>query len=289
MSRIAAVIAGALVAACSGNPLTGIAPPTDPDAPGGSGDLTVPEELAGNLSGATYDPAAQTLTVSLQALDGGETDQAYVRDPSLDLNGFEAYTLQETGTQRKFVALFRESPSGAVQAGTISDGGQFVNVFRGGTFARVDAFTLPSSGLATYTGGYVGLTNAGVTQPGPAGPPFDPAQATRVTGDVLINADFADASVNGGIRNRTVIETGEEFDDVFLEVTGIDADGAFEGRAMRDPQTQMGDYAGIFGGEEASDIAGLIFVTPVEGEPNLIESGAFTAARCAPGAGAPCP
>ena len=84
----------------------------DPVDPNG---VTVPAVLAQNLDAAVFDPVAQTLTISLTSLDGSPVSAAYNRDTSLDVPGFQAYSIQENTTQRKFVALFRRQASRSPQ------------------------------------------------------------------------------------------------------------------------------------------------------------------------------
>ncbi|MBC7153277.1 MAG: hypothetical protein H5U19_01365 [Rhodobacteraceae bacterium] len=301
MGRISSFLLAVVLAGCGGNSFDKVAVvdpgPVEPAPPVGElGDpvdpngVTVPAVLAQNLDAAVFDPVAQTLTISLTSLDGSPVSAAYNRDTSLDVPGFQAYSIQENTTQRKFVALFRESASGNSQAGVVADGGQFVNTFGGGTFARFNSATatLPTTGLASYTGEYAGVLNTGDALPGP-GAPFDPVQSHRVTGEVLLNADFNDMTVNGGIRNRQVVETGQVYDDVFLAVTGISADGAFAGVAKRDPVATMGNYGGVFAGPNASEVAGVIVVNPVVGATDLVEHGAFVIPACVGGDPSPCP
>lgn len=293
------LLAAFALAACGGNPLnfSGTAPePTVPGEPGEEAPITgvtVPAVVAQHLKAATYTPGAATMKIDLRTLDGSPLEATYARDATLDVAGFEAYTVQETRSQRKFLALFKRS--GAAEAGVVADGGQFVNYFGGGTFARLQPFSLPSAAgggslLATYTGGYVGLLNFGTPQPGPGGV-FDPSQSFRVDGEVMLNADFnaSNLSVNGGVRNRTIVETGAALQDIFFEVTQITADGAFSGIVKFDPTKAIGNYAGVFGGAGGSDVAGATVLKPIDGDTTAREHGAFAMPKCAPGDPAPCP
>lgn len=294
------LLAALALAACSGNPLNfSGAPPEPPPTPGEPGEeapitgVTVPAVVAQHLKSATYAPGTPTMRIDLRTLDGTPLAATYNRDASLDIAGFEAYTVQETRSQRKFIALFKRS--GAAEAGVVADGGQFVNYFGGGTFARLQPFSLPTAAtggtlLATYTGGYVGLLNFGTPLPGPGGS-FDPAQSFRVEGEVMLNADFnaSNLSVNGGVRNRTIVETGDPLQDIFFEVTQITADGAFSGIVKFDPTKAIGNYAGVFGGAGASDVAGATVLKPIDGDTTAREHGAFAMSKCAAGDPAPCP
>lgn len=297
ISRHAPLLAVLALAACSGNPLQFGGPPAPPPPVGEPGEpapingVVVPAVVAQHLRSAEYTPGAPTMKVDLRTLDGSPLLATYNRAAALDVAGFDAYTIQESRSQRKFLALFRRS--GAVEAGVVADGGQFVNYFGGGTFARLQPFSLPAGGgslLATYTGGYVGLLNFGNPVPGPGGA-FDPAQSFRVQGEAMLNADFnaQNLSVNGGVRNRSIVETGALLQDIFFEFTQITAEGSFSGIVKFDPTKSIGNYAGVFGGAGGTDVAGATILRPIDGNANAREHGAFALSKCSPGDPLPCP
>lgn len=307
--NFAPLAAAAFVAACGGSPLNFGGTVPEPTPPGEIGDdapitgIEVPEVVAQHLKTATYSPGAPTMQIDLRTLDGTPLAATYRRAAAFDAAGFEAYTVQETRSQRQFLALFKRGA--AVEAGVVADGGQFVNYFGGATFARLQPFTLPTpmtpaptpsnptpqpTLLATYTGGYIGVLNRGTAVPHP-GTPFDPHRSDRVTGEVMMNADFnaQNMSVNGGVRGRQVVDTGEALKDIFFEVTQITPQGAFSGVIKFDPRTVVGNYAGVFGGAGAAEVAGATILRPIEGDPTTREHGAFVLPKCAPGDAAPCP
>lgn len=299
ISKLSPLLAALALAACSGNPLNFGGPPEpappvgEPGEPAPITGVVVPAVVAQHLKEATFTPGAPTIQIDLRTLDGTPLKATYNRDATLDVAGFDAYTVQETRSQRKFIALFRRS--GAAEAGVVADGGQFVNYFGGGTFARLQPFSLPAAPpggtlLATYTGGYVGLLNFGTPLPGP-GASFDPVQSYRVQGEVMLNADFnaSNLSVNGGVRNRSIVETGTALQDIFFEVTQITPEGAFSGIVKFDPTKAIGNYAGVFGGAGGSDVAGATVLRPIDGNPDAREHGAFAMPKCAAGDPAPCP
>lgn len=306
----------ALAACGGGNPFNFSGEPPEPTVPGELGEeapitgVTVPAVVAQHLKTASYTPGAPTMKIDLRTLDGSPLEANYQRAAEFDAAGFEAYTVQETRSQRKFLALFRRS--GGAEAGVVADGGQFVNYFGGGTFSRMQGFSLPTPTnplpgqvnnplvpqptlLATYTGGYIGLMNIGpdVTHPGNA---FDPRQSYRVTGETMINADFnpENLSVNGGVRNRSIVETGEALEEIFFNVTQITPDGAFSGvvkfRAnILGPEQTIGNYAGVFSGVAATDVAGAAVLRPYRGDNVTMEHGAFALPLCRAGDPSPCP
>ncbi|MFN3938361.1 MAG: hypothetical protein ACK4KW_12380 [Gemmobacter sp.] len=284
------------LSACSGNPINFGTGPVEPAPPPGeigeeivAEELVVPAILRQNLNGYGGNPGAATITVSLASLDGSPVNATYARDPALDLNGFAAYSVQEATTQRKFVALVQRSASGRSEALVVADGGQFVNYFGGGEYSRNGAFNLPASGLASYGGNYVGVLNFGDSTPGGPGGALDPAQSFRVTGRILINADFNDFAINGGIDNRSIVETATPLDPQFLEVTQINAQGAFAGVTKFDSRTPSGNYGGIFAGPNAGEVAGVVVLRPLRNEALSREHGAFVLPRCAAGSASPCP
>lgn len=282
-----AVLALLLAAGCSGSSL---GPDTGGGGTGGGGTagVTIPAVLKDDLRGATYNARQETLTVNLRSLDGAGVRTRYARNQAFDVAGYQAFTTQESSSQRVFLALFKQS--GSVSAGIVGDGGQFTEFLAGGTYARADTFTIPQSGLASYAGTYAGILNIQRQVPGP-GDPFDPGLPQRVRGDVLINADFADLAINGGIRNRRVVDNGTRLPDAFLKITPIAANGTFAGKvALRSPEiTEVGDYGGLFGGLNARDVAGVTVFNPIDGNSDLIEHGVFVLPKCTRGAASPCP
>ncbi len=293
---MAALVAGLGVAGCGGNPFTD---ETDAGSGGGTDggtdtgtdtgtDSSIPDALKGNLESVTYSEAAGTLTAVIVPLDASPRTVTFKRNDTYDVTGFQAFTHQETSSNRIFLALFNTSADGAVTAG-VAGSGQFTEMVWGSNYTVNTEFVAPTEGgLASYSGRYAGILNTGVTVPGP-GAPFDPMRPARVEGDVLINADFTDGSVEGGIRNRTVAETGAALDDLFLQITEITEDGTFAGTVVFNDQADAGSYAGAFGGTGATAVAGAIEVTPVSGNNDLLERGVFVADVCVPGDPSPCP
>lgn len=289
---LAAVSACVTIIGCGGNPF-GNGPAAPPPPGGGTGTgSTIPAALKGSLQSATYNKAAGTLSVAIIPLGGTTTTPAteivFERDPAYDTNGFQGFKYQETTSNRYLVALFDTSRNGAASAG-VSGSAQFTETVWGSTYSANEAFTRPAAGgVASYSGRYVGILNAGPTVPGP-GLPFDPARQFRTQGDVLINADFTNNAVEGGIRNREIVESGTALEDVFLQISTIESDGTFGGVVAFAGPTPVGTYAGTFAGTGATAVAGALEFTPVEGDADLLERGVFVGDICAPGDPSPCP
>ncbi|PJJ86512.1 hypothetical protein CLV77_1059 [Brevirhabdus pacifica] len=239
----------------------------------------IPTVLAKNVEKITYDSTAQTLKVTLSGLDASDKEATYNRNAALDLNGYLAYDIQESSAQRRFVALVKESARGTVMASVVADGGQFNRYFGGGYYSRIDAYTIPTSGLATYIGSYAGVITLNDGSGGPQ----------RTQGTVTLNADFTNSLVNGAVTNRSTTG-GQALDTLVLTATSIDETGTFLGKVEFEDLTGVGDYGGLFGGTDASDVAGVLVVNPIGGDGTVWEHGAFVLPRCGTaGDAATCP
>lgn len=265
------------LAACSGNPLNNGGPDGGGGGGGGGGGSTaeIPEALRRDVTAATYNAAAETLTVNMDQLDASPISGTFTRDAAaraLDVPGYQAYTFQEASTHRSFIGLFRKS--GNVIAGAVGDGGQFANTVVGGIYARDGAYTRPTSGLATYTGTYAGVLNTGLGASGP----LDAVAPLRTQGTVQVNADFTNDRLNGGVINRSIVDTATPLRDVFLQITDIAEDGTFAGTVQQFSSSSLndvGEYGGIFGGRNANDVAAVLVFQPDPDIAALVEQGAF--------------
>ena len=147
----------------------------------------------------------------------------------------------------------------------------------------------------SYAGRYAAVQN--IDQPGnpdvlPPDPGTDPdllpSQPRRVQGEILLNADFTDNRVNGAITNRRVVGGGR-LDTVFLRGADITANGTFEGEVSAintDAEQITGSYGGVFGGNNAASVAGLVHLTAFDDDIDLEqEHGVFVLTQCGqPGA-----
>ncbi|UWQ47002.1 thymidylate synthase [Leisingera aquaemixtae] len=280
------IAAAAALSACGGgNPFT--TGTGDPDDVTG----TIPEAIANDLDSVSYNPASQTLTVTGVSLDETPFSATYVRKPSLDRDGYEAYTVQDSSLDRHSTAYAREIEGG--YAVVVATGGQFGYYFAGANYGRSGAYSAPatdqpSGGLVSYAGSYIGLLNvAGSGEdllPVTPGTPTDvlPTQAAEITGDVLINADFTDNAVNGLIYNRAVRDDGSVSPtNLELAPTAIASDGTFSGLATINQQS-VGEYGGVFSGTNAASVAGGVHATGhiTEYGPEIEEYGVFVLGQC---------
>ncbi|MGX9350776.1 hypothetical protein ACS3QZ_06215 [Shimia sp. W99] len=287
----------ATVAACGGgdpfNPVDETAedPVTEPTPEPTEDTLTVPESLAGNLKSIAYDATNKTVTAQIYALDSTPVDVIYTRDATRDLNGYEAYTVQEDSLDRFFVAMVGQSTDGSVQAGLVGDGGQFNRVLQGAYYTREGDFTPPEigtgpgAGQVSYAGNYVGITNiARPIGPDSVDPSLLPGDPVMITGQIFLNANFSDMAVNGGIFDRQVLlSTPTDLPDLALIITDIGTDGSFLGEVEFTGEVgrKIGDYGGVFGGTNASSVGGAInmeeFTDALDDE---LERGFFVLSQC---------
>lgn len=167
----------------------------------------------------------------------------------------------------------------------------------------------PEQGTFSYYGSY-----AGVFVPGPADtdgtgvpPSFQPQEPLGVRGVIQVNAQFERSAtgevVEGGITGRTLhardgsqitsisvvdgsgnistIDT-TALPDLALRETAISSNGTFLGDVefLGSPDRTVGSYDGAFGGNGATDVAGVIWINPIDGEDGIFEYGVFNLPRC---------
>lgn len=281
--------AASLLSACGGNPFI--------QDEGGEVVPDIPVEITNDLEGITYDPVNQRLIVSGISLDDGFTPTEYTRNPGLDRGGYEAYTFQDDALDRHVTAYVKAIDG--TRAAIVVSGGQFGYFFGGGTYSRDGAFDPPSGGvnggLVTYAGNYVGLLNIGgdggdliPVDPG-TDPEVIPGQAAEVIGSVFINADFADNVVNGTVYDRSAVDIPGLIpvnQELLLTPTEITGNGMFTGTVEEidrsDPnggRDVVGTYGGIFGGTDASAVAGSLFANDHIGDDSE-EFGIFVLSQC---------
>lgn len=283
------------------------------DGPGGTGNTTVdttvnvPAAIAGNVTSVAFNATSGTLTVTGVNLDNVPVSTTYARTPSLDQDGFLAYTSQDDPLDRHFTALVASGTN--VRAAAVSSPSPRNRTFKGAFFERDGAYDPPvvteDSGLVTYAGTYVGLTN--ISDPSPQNllsttvtpEELQPGQALLTDGDVVLNADFADNQVEGNIINRRLLGSDGtqyfELPSLVLIVAPIDANGTFGGNIeydVGDPRSattgfvQVGTYAGLFAGIDSPEVAGAVELSQFDGSgnplglENELESGAFILQAC---------
>jgi hypothetical protein len=282
------------ITGCGGAP-AGWTGETETDTDTATSSSQVPTDISNDLDAYSYKNG--TLTLTGLSLDSTPEAVTYARTASLDVDGFSAYTLQEDPLDRLFIGLAGRSSDGVVSAVVAGDGGQFNRVFNGALYERsgnFDAPTIgsgPGAGQVSYAGQYAGLWNGGVNSssstsvllPVPSGTDSSliPSQAARVQGDVFLNANFQDATVNGSIYNRTLVDYDAALPNVVLVPTTILDNGTFEGGVEYEDETGNGTYAGLFGGTDSRWVAGGVSLTDADPDvSNEIERGVFILEQC---------
>ncbi|MEO0937329.1 MAG: thymidylate synthase [Pseudomonadota bacterium] len=294
---LAGIAALALVAACGdGNPFSGTPTETDP----GDGSSGIPATLASDLDSFTYDPANDTLIVEGISRDEDPFEATFRRRPGLDVPGYVAFTAQDDPLDQHATAYVQEIAG--TRGGVVVTGGQFTFFNAGGAYGRDGVFDRPpvqgDTGLVTYAGDYVGLTNlAGdPTDLAPVPPGTDqavlPGQSAKVTGQIFINVDFGDNNLSGTIYDRRLDaddatlapgQTDLAVGDIVLVPATIDGNGEFFGDVeLSGDRTDRGDYGGIFGGPESEAVAGVIFIADhlVSNTQAEEEYGTFVLGKC---------
>lgn len=249
------------LAAC-GNPVIDINGNYIGNGSGGGTDgalAGVPQELSSDLGAVEYDPVNETLKVTLLPFDGSPQEASYIRVDAEDIDGFQAYELQENRSSRKYTGLFQARNHSS--AGAVATNFDLENQFGGATYSRDTEYSAPTSGIATYRGTYAGVQTTTNTATG-VGP-------NRVSGDVLLNVDFNQARVEGEVVNMQVVDGGAALQDVTMVQTAVDS-GVFYGE-VRGPGGN-GNYGGNLAGPNADEAAGvLVFDRPGD----IQEYGAF--------------
>jgi hypothetical protein len=281
------------------------APIIDPDNPVDSNGIPLVlsgDGAAANLTAVAYNAIDQTLSVDMAALDRNDEEidlEAYAYNATLTAlaPGYNVFSNQDDALDRMFVAIVAQSEDGSVVGAVVMDGGQFTKSFGGGFYATDGNYTPgnPSNdtGLVSYAGTYAGLSNLPadgnelIEPNGNPNPDILPYQPAQISGEVFINADFGDNSVNGAIYNREFENINDDFsaatlDTVFMIPTPITEDGTFFGETENRAQDNIGSYGGTFGGTEASGIAGVVHLDGdfVVGAENEQEYGVFVLNQC---------
>lgn len=314
MSRFALSLAAVVaLASCSGAAIVG------PGGGGGIGDgggdetdinLVVPESLRKNVEAMSYDADDEVLKVQIRTLDATPVLVAYDRAEILDVPGYAAFKIQEDALDRIFVALAAGSDDGTVQAMAIADGGQFGKHYGGTAYTRKGTFDAPpltsgtpGTGQVSYAGDYAGVTNIPLSRARATNVALDvapgtpaeviPNQSVRVEGTIFLNANFVTELVNGTVYDREFADgvDGERALDSIDLVDGVIAeDGTFVGDVEIGANNNIGTFGGIFGGRDASSVAGSLVVENFDEDyENEVEYGVFVLKQCGqPGDAAIC-
>ena len=293
MRRYIYVLAAAsLVAGCDGNPFitaedtdttpdTTTPDTTTPETDGGTpivGDVTMPpgtvdatssgslfrSESTGSANNVTYDAATDTLSINNLPFDG---DGTYDRDNEIGtLNGYAVYENNNATERRAYKTIYGVSASGETRFALVRTGDYIGYGFGGFVYQRDTNVTLPTTGQATYTGGYAGLRI------------FDGVGGIQyTTADATLEVDFEDFdasdAVEGQLTNRQIFQTDGTFVGTLptlIFATGSISDaGEIAGTAgstiidvaSGDPvDFETGNYYAVLSGDPADEIVGVIVI-----------------------------
>ena len=175
MTALAALV---VITACDGNPFltttttttTTTGPTTtvgNVDLPNGPGTTVSPTagsgitryQTDGQTQAITYDAGTDTIMIDNLPFDGAGI---FDRDDVLPTlvpgpNGFQVYENNNTTERRAYKALHATSASGETSVTVVRTGDYQGYGFGGFAYSRNGSVTLPSTGQATYTGGYAGM------------------------------------------------------------------------------------------------------------------------------------
>lgn len=228
--------------------------------------------------------------VNLSAQDAAALNATYVRNTAFDRAGYQAYTYQETTSNRYVVALVKAA--GSAKAAMVLEAGQFADSSAGGTYARADVFSLPATGLGekfNYSGSYAGMITPGIPAPGGPGGGLNPSQPYFTEGRALITADFTEMEISGGVDQRVITNPpsgpNPNLPNISLKGNKITSDGTFAGDVFQGSE-KVGDYAGLFAGIDARDVATLLVFKP---SGDITEHGLIVLSNCAAVGGPACP
>jgi len=214
------------------------------------------ETFGNNPIDVRYNSATDELIFS----SGGVDVSTMVRDASLDNRSFAGYSVfvdSDTG--------FRATTASG--GSSVSIGNTAATDFNTIEYKRLQATELPLTGNATYTGEYVGFLTS-----------LNNNEADAVfMGDVNLAVDFAAATVQGSITNRTTHSPAdltphatEASTDVTLDQTTLTSSGAYTGTASGGTfsinsgatvySMKSGAYQGVVSGASAGETVGGVSI-----------------------------
>lgn len=304
-------------------------PNPDPDAPATGNTNVVQDmrgfrydgttleiDMAGVSSSGAYGTFKRRRAMDLPA-SGGQP--AYLAYEFQETNMTRSYLAYVAANQRDTLLAVASADGG--QFNEHNGGGGWVRVTG---YSRPNIADSPSGtpgpeqGTFSYYGSYAGVFVPGAADPdGPPRPdPLQPQEPMGVRGVIQVNAQFERSAtgevVEGGIVNRTLhgrdgsqvtsinlvdddgnittIDT-TTLPDLVLRETAISANGTFLGDVefRGAPDQSIGSYDGAFGGDGATDVAGVIWINPIQNQDGIWEYGVFNLPRCdLPGASPIC-
>ena len=277
IQTLAALPALALLVACGGGETTTTLPSGPPGSPG---------------SNTSPPPVGPTVGPDTVKLDNRNVSYIASTDRIL-IQGFENFTIgrnnssiQNSAIQNLPAGLVAYAGTGnrnkALRAVTPSGGGTALSVI--GAFQAEDDFgirihreharltdTVLPTGTATYTGTYLGTMSRNQTNGSPLAGAYLLVNDEYIRGNVQLDADFANGSIDGTLSGRTS-NKGRLFEDVQLGSTLIDRTGKFSGGVSGGELTTFRDvaetrddgqfpdlgYSGLIAGPDGTEAVGNV-------------------------------
>ena len=244
------------LAGCAGSPV-GLGGDDEGDGGGvgggGGGGGGVPGDTCigvficdGEVLAVTYDAGTDTLSITGTPFDETPLAATYVRAPA-DVNGIPTY-MNDENPFNTYTAYYTESAGGEIAVGATGIDG-YQDYGYGGTFVLLsDPASLPSTGLAEFTGAVAGLVAY-----------LGSGSLDTSTGDILMQVDFTDNRIKGFVTSRTFSGgLGTTPTSLVLNDTTI-VGGSFEGtvNSYTGPdEIETGTYSGYFAGGSGDYIGG---------------------------------
>ncbi|MCR8723039.1 hypothetical protein [Frigidibacter sp. ROC022] len=280
MKRAAIILPLALALSACGdgtNPLFSVT--EDDGGGGGSSTCDGNTTCSGEVNRFTYNPSTDVVSINNLPFD---LDGTYVRDVTLDRNGFRGY--RNSAGDEDYVALFSASLADKVSAGVVATDG-YINFGYGGTMYTSTGATLPNQGEATFEGPYAGLR----VYEG------DSTEMGSSTGVVKLRMDFDDFDVVGAIdvlvvdrqafdSNGNLIGdlpylSGSTTDHDGIKINATDVVEVFPDSSTGGTGTLEGIFGGTVGAGLEGQVAGVVVITSADDDSGLqvMERGAFIA------------
>lgn len=236
-----------------------------PDTPEGD-DLT---RVGGDVAQVTFDPVAEVLNIQGEPFD---FEGDFTRSPGDDRPGFAAYrsTTGVDPSERNYLAFLGVDSTNDLVAGVVATPFRLRTEFGGTVLTRGEVPELPTNTQMTHDGEYAAVRTLGSAQ-------------HVIEGEARLFLDFRDdraaPSIEGVIRDRENLTTGETPAQITLVFTEIDENGNFLGQAWDEEEDFTGFYDGMIAGDGATASGGVVVIRGVINDVDHIERGAFIARR----------
>ncbi len=215
----------------------------------------------GDAVTTTFDPAANTVTVQRGATSVQMDLNAASTNREIYLVGGGAAPLFTSAV------LTRYTPNSSAGLATVYYTDDNNGALAGAYTTRNTPGQMPTAGSAMFTGDYTGFR-------------VDPAGVGQdwISGDATLNVDFANATIDGVVANRSGIDP---YADLILETTALSPDGSFAGATSGGNRiavfntTSPGNYGGFVLEQGGSGLVGAVGLDHSSPVTTSTEYGAF--------------